>query len=218
MDTQRLEREKSITNFIFSIVYSVVVHGMPRPISHLLVPLILFPVIYTLIVASEVHVDVSEIILLFFMLYMLVGLPILMAGIKIIPENQVAVVFRGDLLLGVFGPGVILIDAVFDKLVRVELVPNELRLIVRGFSRIPISRNGLIISIIYRGDYSTISAHLKEIILRCVISTLDGLWGVKTRDLILGEETIRRDLMVRINSSLRDIGVEVEDVIIVKSS
>jgi len=66
-------------------------------------------------------VDWSALIWLLLFLYIFIGLPLLFSGIKIIPEYERAAILRLGRYIGMKGPGIILIDPVFDKAFRFDL-------------------------------------------------------------------------------------------------
>ncbi len=91
-----------------------------KPISFILIPLILWAILSVIIVAS-IGPAIGLIIWVLIFLLAVVGIPILIAGIRIIPEYERAAILRFGRYKGLKGPGVIIIDSIFDKAYRFDL-------------------------------------------------------------------------------------------------
>ena len=90
-----------------------------QPVSPWLIPTLIWLPIF--LIGCMLGVDWSALIWLLLFLYIFIGLPLLFSGIKIIPEYERAAILRLGRYIGMKGPGIILIDPVFDKAFRFDL-------------------------------------------------------------------------------------------------
>ncbi len=95
------------------------------PITPFFVPAIFAILIVALEAAVEVIVTAYEMIIVFLYIYLwlllFLGLPLFLAGIRIIPEYERAAVLRLGRYKGMLGPGMIVMDPILDRSYRFDL-------------------------------------------------------------------------------------------------
>ena len=95
------------------------------PISPFLVPAIFAVIVLAFAMIAGVAVTAEEIVAFFVSTYLwlllFLGLPLFIAGIRIIPEYERAAVLRLGRYKGMLGPGMIVMDAIMDRAYRFDL-------------------------------------------------------------------------------------------------
>lgn len=82
--------------------------------------------------------------------FFLIAFPLLIAGIRIVPLSHRAVVFRLDKNIGVFGPGIILVDPLLDKVYRVNMKERHLKFKLQDTRMTDATIGGISVIITYR--------------------------------------------------------------------
>ncbi len=91
-----------------------------KPITPFLIPLILWAIAVSSMMVTTT-VTIADVLTLLAVMLLIFGLPLLAAGVKVIPEYERAAVLRLGRYVGMKGPGVIFIDPILDKAYRFDL-------------------------------------------------------------------------------------------------
>jgi len=92
-----------------------------KPISPFLITFVLWIIVVLIGLTIYPAISIVSMIWMLLFIFLFFGLPLLFAGVKIIPEYERAAVLRLGRYIGMMGPGIIFIDPIFDKAYRFDL-------------------------------------------------------------------------------------------------
>jgi len=92
-----------------------------KPISPFLITFVLWIIVVLIGLTIYPAMSIVSMIWMLLFIFLFFGLPLLFAGVKIIPEYERAAVLRLGRYIGMMGPGIIFIDPIFDKAYRFDL-------------------------------------------------------------------------------------------------
>lgn len=195
---------------------------MPKPITPFLA--ILVPSAMTIIIFYfNAHlftlVDVLFILLLGFVI---TGAPLLVLGIKIIPEYKRAIVFRKGRMVGVFGPGIIMVDPILDRVYLVDMRAKTLLHELKDVSMLDTTVRCIMIKIVYRvinPSKALAIVHYEKKLLKETESIVrKELSQVSLDEFISEKSIISKKILSKLNKAFTDRGIEILNLELEKTS
>ena len=189
---------------------------MPKPITPLIVPLVVSAMVIIPFYLVAPLLSLSSALLILAYTFLLMGTTLLVIGIKIIPKYERVVIFRLGRIIGVFGPGIIIVDPILDRVYRVDMRAKTLELKLRDVSTLDTTVRSVEARVTYRvadPQKALRIVYYKKKLLREAEGIIRGELSQITLDKLLSEKSyVEKKIISKLNKILITRGLEILSV------